>query len=36
MWREAETHAGENIGPGECHALQVEMKQPAPAAKKMM
>jgi len=35
VWREPETHAVENIGTGECHALQVEMKQPAPAAKKM-
>ena len=34
VWREAETHAGENIGPGECHAMQVEMKQPPPAARK--
>jgi quercetin dioxygenase-like cupin family protein len=35
VWREAETHAGENIGPGECHAMQVEMKQPLPPARKM-
>ena len=35
LWREPETHAVENIGTGECHALQVEMKQPAPPAKKM-
>ena len=35
VWREPETHAVENIGPGECHAMQVEMKQPPPAVKKM-
>ena len=34
VWRDAETHAGENIGTTECHALQVELKHAKPAAKK--
>jgi beta-alanine degradation protein BauB len=28
-WREAETHASEFVGPGEAHALLVELKGPA-------
>lgn len=34
VWRDAETHAGENIGTAECHALQVELKHAKAAAKK--
>jgi hypothetical protein len=26
VWRDAESHAGENIGTAECHALQLELK----------
>ncbi len=36
IWRDAETHAGENIGTADCHALQVELKHAKPAAKKKM
>jgi quercetin dioxygenase-like cupin family protein len=36
VWRDAETHAGENIGTTECHALQVELKHARGAAKKGM
>jgi quercetin dioxygenase-like cupin family protein len=35
IWRDAESHAGENVGTAECHALQVELKNAKPAAKKM-
>lgn len=34
VWRDAESHAGENIGTEECHALQVELKHAKGAAKK--
>ena len=34
VWRDAETHAGENIGTAECHVLQVELKHAGGAAKK--
>ncbi len=34
MWRDAESHAGENIGTADCHALQVELKHVKGAAKK--
>jgi len=33
VWRDAETHAGENIGTADCHVLQVELKHAKPAAK---
>lgn len=34
-WRDAETHASEYLGPGDIHALLVELKaKPAKAAKK--
>ena len=33
-WRDAESHAGENIGTADCHVLQVELKHAKPAAKK--
>jgi quercetin dioxygenase-like cupin family protein len=33
-WRDAESHAGENIGAADCHVLQVELKHAKPAAKK--
>jgi len=32
IWRAAETHTSEYVGPGEAHALLIELK--APAAKK--
>lgn len=35
MWRDAYSHAGENIGTAECHALQVEFKNAKTPAKKM-
>lgn len=33
VWRNAETHAAENVGTAECHALQVELKKTKPMAK---
>ena len=29
MWRAGETHAVENLGAGDCHVLNVEIKKPA-------
>jgi quercetin dioxygenase-like cupin family protein len=34
LWRDAETHAGENIGTADCHVLQVELKHAKPAAER--
>jgi quercetin dioxygenase-like cupin family protein len=34
VWRDAETHAGENIGTAECHVLQMELKHAKAAPKK--
>ncbi len=40
VWREAETHAAENVGTTELHVLNVELKgaakQPKPAKRKTM
>ena len=34
IWREAVTHAAENVGTAELHLVQVELKGPATPAKK--
>jgi quercetin dioxygenase-like cupin family protein len=34
VWRDAESHAGENIGTAECHVLQVELKHAKAVPKK--
>lgn len=33
VWRDAETHAAENVGSAECHALQIELKTASKKAK---
>jgi quercetin dioxygenase-like cupin family protein len=33
VWRPAETHAAENVGTEECHAMNFELKGSAPAKK---
>jgi len=36
VWNDAQTHASENVGTTECHALQVELKNAGGGAKKAM